>query len=204
MFFKILAVLLASAGVAGGVGISPSGVTGSTGTTIGCQVPVIYQNAFGKVTVNTERKFARSVFHGKDVTLDDRVILGEMRQCASSPFDSLRMHWIAHRQWHLRYLRIHFDRGCSQSNVIPCISYAAKRYHQSLALALCVAFHESTMNPYASNGTHFGNFQFDQTTWDGSPYARHSYWSAKWSALAAMWYFSKGEYSRWQGDGCIG
>jgi hypothetical protein len=86
---------------------------------------------------------------------------------------------------------------CSQHHVTPCIDYAALKYKQSPSVAECVAYHESTDNPYASNGSHFGEFQFDQGTWDGSPYARHSYWSARWNSLAAMWYWHLGEYSRW-------
>lgn len=86
---------------------------------------------------------------------------------------------------------------CSQRNVRPCIRYAARRYHQSYSYALSVASCESTLNPHASNGTHFGLYQFDGATWAGQPFHRHSVWSARWAALGAMWYWARGEISRW-------
>ena len=89
-------------------------------------------------------------------------------------------------------------RACSQTEVIPCIEYAAAKYHQPLPDAERVAWCESRDEPGASNGADFGLFQFAPSTFASTPYARHSYWSARWSSLAAMWMWSVGRRGEWE------
>lgn len=92
-------------------------------------------------------------------------------------------------------------RACSQTDVVPCIRYAARKYGQPLGVAERVAMCESTDNPYADNGRgDLGLWQFLPATFNVSPYRDHSYWSARWSSLAAMWWWAKGSVgtSQWQ------
>jgi hypothetical protein len=57
---------------------------------------------------------------------------------------------------------------------------------------------ESTLNHRASNGTHFGLYQFLPSTWrNETSYGSHSYWSAKWNALGAAEMESKGMGDQW-------
>lgn len=88
-------------------------------------------------------------------------------------------------------------RWCSNSNVVACIRAAAVRWNVSFSLMLNRAMCESTLNPYASNGTHFGLYQFLPSTWDGTPYRNHSYNSAKWSSLAAALMQHEGQGGQW-------
>jgi hypothetical protein len=92
----------------------------------------------------------------------------------------------------------HEWRTCSQTDVIPCIQYAAAKYGQPLAIAEQVVSCESSDNPLASNGVDFGLYQFLPSTFAATPYRGHSYWSARWSALAAMWAWSHGWQRQWQ------
>jgi len=86
---------------------------------------------------------------------------------------------------------------CSRS-VPACIERAARLHHVSAGWMRSIAWCESRLDPRASNGTHFGLFQFDRQTWASSPYARRgSVWSAKWSSLATAWYIRHGQASRW-------
>lgn len=88
---------------------------------------------------------------------------------------------------------------CSDTNPTACIRDAANRYHVSYALMLNRAVCESTLNHLASNGTHFGLYQFLPTTWRGeTSYGSHSYWSARWNALGAAEMQSKGMGDQWQ------
>jgi soluble lytic murein transglycosylase-like protein len=88
---------------------------------------------------------------------------------------------------------------CSNSNPRACIVYAAGVYHQPVEDALRVAWCESSDDPYAVNreSGDVGLWQFEAATWAGTPYRRHSVFSARWSSLGAMWYWSRGEQSRW-------
>lgn len=94
-------------------------------------------------------------------------------------------------------------RACSQTDVIPCIDYAAHKYGQPVQVAEEVAWCESRDEPAASNGRDFGTFQFAPGTFASTPYAGKpgGYWSARWSSLAAMWMWrtlgSRGT-SQWQ------
>jgi len=88
---------------------------------------------------------------------------------------------------------------CSNSRPVPCIVQAAERYHQSVDEAEDVAWCESRDDPSAVNSESgdAGLWQFEAATWAATPYARHSVFSAHWSSLGAMWYWSRGEQSRW-------
>jgi hypothetical protein len=95
---------------------------------------------------------------------------------------------------HVDYVLRH---RCNHSTV-ACVDRAAHLHRVSAPWMRSIAWCESRLSPYASNGTHFGLFQFDWQTWRGSPYARRgSVWSAKWNALAAAWYLRHGQASRW-------
>jgi len=86
---------------------------------------------------------------------------------------------------------------CNHS-VVACIDRAAHLHRVSAAWMRSIAWCESRLSPSASNGTHFGLFQYDWQTWSASPYAhRGSVWSAKWASLATAWYIRHGQASRW-------
>lgn len=92
------------------------------------------------------------------------------------------------------------DRRCKHNTVIPCIKYAARKYHQSYPQAYGVAFRESTLNRFAVNGSHVGLYQFDsQTFYDSrNPHKDEGgRTSARASSLSAMWFWHIGETSRW-------
>lgn len=118
--------------------------------------------------------------------------------CAEFP-DSLKKIWRKQAK-DLKSTRIlgRLSDKCKHHTVLKCIVYAATRYGQDVNKAKAVAYCESTYNRYASNGTHFGLFQFDSSTWAGSPFdTKGSVYSARLNSLAAMWYWQRGEYSRW-------
>ena len=82
--------------------------------------------------------------------------------------------------------------------VTACIDRAAHLHRVSRSWMRSIAWCESRLRPWASNGTHFGLFQFDRATWSASPYARRgSPWSAKWASLATAWFLRRGQASRW-------
>jgi hypothetical protein len=93
------------------------------------------------------------------------------------------------------------QHACGQYNVVPCIEFAAIKYDQSPGVAICDATRESTLHPWSSNGPwpqgHHGLYQFNESAWDLTRYRRHSVFSARWDALAAMALWKKREYSRW-------
>lgn len=81
---------------------------------------------------------------------------------------------------------------------MPCIRHAALRYRQPFADALRVARCESRLQPTAVGfGVHFGLFQFLRSTWRTTPYHRRWIFSARYSALAAMWAWSVGRRGEW-------
>lgn len=95
---------------------------------------------------------------------------------------------------HVDYVLRH---RCNRS-VPACIDRAAHLHRVSAGWMRSIAFCESRLDPGASNGSHFGLFQFDWQTWRGQPYARRgSVWSPKWSSLATAWYLRRGQASRW-------
>lgn len=98
---------------------------------------------------------------------------------------------------HLRYMKRLRGR-CGVDNVEACVVYAALAYEQDVAKAIDVAESESGMTACPSgNPTHFGVFQFDEATWAGTPYSAHSPCEPLWASLGAMWYWARGETSRW-------
>ncbi len=106
--------------------------------------------------------------------------------------------------WHDAKRRYKYDRylawldqRCKDNTVIPCIKYASTLYHQSYSHAYSVAYRESTLNRFASNGSHWGLYQFDGATWAGCPNVYSDIDSARDNSLCAMWYWHRGETSRW-------
>lgn len=82
-------------------------------------------------------------------------------------------------------------RQCSQTNPRACVMHVI--WHQRIhgwrrGWLLRIPGCESTWNPWArSAGGHIGLFQFAPSTFAGTPYGRHSIWSARWQAYAAAW-----------------
>lgn len=100
---------------------------------------------------------------------------------------------------HTHYCQVRAaNEHCSNRHVKDCIFYAASIYHQDLEAAYRVANCESGFDPHNSNGTDFGLYQFLPSTFATTSYARHSYWEARWSALAAMEMWSWGQKNQWQ------
>jgi hypothetical protein len=94
--------------------------------------------------------------------------------------------------------RDHVLRHRCNRSIPACIDRAAHLHQGSAGWMRSIAWCESRMNPGASNGTHFGLFQFDWQTWRGSPYDhRGSVWSPKWASLATAWYLRRGQSTRW-------
>ena len=78
------------------------------------------------------------------------------------------------------------------------IKRAAAHFGQSTYEALATAWCESRYNPFAdTNPPYVGIYQFDYPTWQGAPYPNKSRYSARYSALNAMWYWKQGQRSRW-------
>jgi len=78
---------------------------------------------------------------------------------------------------------------------------AAHHYHQSVSLALYIAQRESRYRWWVTNSSaHRGMYQFDDTLWYSTPYARHhrSVYSPRFAALAAMRIWAHGGYSHWR------
>lgn len=86
---------------------------------------------------------------------------------------------------------------CNHS-VTACIDRAAHLHRVNASMLRGRAWCESRLDPGASNGTHFGLFQFAPSTYASTPYARRgSIWSAKWNALAAAWMQRVGRGNEW-------
>jgi len=86
---------------------------------------------------------------------------------------------------------------CNHS-VEACIDRAAHLHGVNRWLLRRRAWCESRLNPGASNGSHFGLFQFASSTWASTPYARRgSVWSPKWNALGAAWMQRVGRGGEW-------
>ena len=92
-------------------------------------------------------------------------------------------------------------KQCSQANPRKCVRHAILVYRLKGANAAWmyrIAGCESTWNPYAKNASgSSGLFQFLPSTFAGTPYARHSIWSAKYNSLAAAWMVTQGRQSEW-------
>jgi hypothetical protein len=93
----------------------------------------------------------------------------------------------------------HHPPSCSNSSPRTCIVQAAQLYHQDVADAEAVAWCESRDEPDADNGHgDYGLYQFATGTFEATPYGRHSIFSARYSALAAMWAWRHGWKDQWQ------
>jgi soluble lytic murein transglycosylase-like protein len=94
--------------------------------------------------------------------------------------------------------RLHRYR-CADGIVAACIDRAAMRWNVDRWLLRRRAWCESRMDPGAYNTTSgaSGLFQFLPSTWQRTPYAGRSVWSAKWSSLAAAWMQRMGHGNEW-------
>lgn len=92
-------------------------------------------------------------------------------------------------------------KRCSQNHVTSCVHRAALRWNVSYRLLRNRGWCESRLRADASNGTHFGVFQFAPSTFATTPYAQHSIWSAKYNSLAAAWMQRTGRGSEWECTG---
>lgn len=83
-------------------------------------------------------------------------------------------------------------------SIEQAISSAALNHNVSYQRLLCLARRESTFNPNASsNPPYMGLMQFDQPTWNLTPYSSYSPYNAWASANAAAYLISRGGGSRW-------
>src|SRR4051812_32398132 len=92
-----------------------------------------------------------------------------------------------------------FDRG-SRTQISRCfIRRAARHYHQSLSSAYYIAHRESRYDYKATNSSSgaAGLYQFMPRTWASTPYRKHSPYSPRWAALAAMWMWKHGGQYHW-------
>lgn len=89
-------------------------------------------------------------------------------------------------------------KQCSNAKPIPCIQRAALRYRVSYSMLKRKAYCESRFQAGAANPSGaIGLLQFMPSTWQTTPYAEHSPWFAKWSALAGAWMHAVGRGSEW-------
>jgi soluble lytic murein transglycosylase-like protein len=86
--------------------------------------------------------------------------------------------------------------------VADIIAYWANQYGVSPAWMLSIARCESTLNPSASNGTHFGLYQYLPTTWveysTAAGVGGSSIWDAAAQARTTAWALSTGHASAWE------
>lgn len=89
---------------------------------------------------------------------------------------------------------------CNHS-VVACIDRAAHLHRVDRWALRRRAFCESRFDPGASNGTHFGLFQFGMEAWYRLlpvRYSRHSPFSAKWASLGAAYAQARGHGGEWK------
>jgi len=88
--------------------------------------------------------------------------------------------------------------ACSNARPVPCILRAALHWRVDTSTLVRKARCESHLNPFAHNPSGAtGLFQFIPSTFASTPYADHSPWRAKWSALAAAWMHRVGRGGEW-------
>src|SRR4051812_26704762 len=88
----------------------------------------------------------------------------------------------------------------SRAKVSRCfIRRAARHFHQPLSQAYYIAHRESRYNYKVTNSSSgaAGLYQFMPTTWQSTPYRKHSPYEPRWAALAAMWMWKHGGQYHW-------
>jgi hypothetical protein len=88
----------------------------------------------------------------------------------------------------------------SRSQVSRCfIKRAAKHYHQPVSQAFYIAHRESRYNYRVTNSSSgaAGLYQFMPSTWESTPYHKHSPYHPRWASLAAMWMWKHGGQYHW-------
>jgi len=87
--------------------------------------------------------------------------------------------------------------ACEHGQTTACIRRAALHRRVSESWLRSVAWCESRLDPFATNGQYAGLFQFGPVLWNALRYRRYSRFSAKWSSLAAAYAFSRGMSGQW-------
>lgn len=64
-----------------------------------------------------------------------------------------------------------------------------------MRVANCESSMDPELAPNSAGAT--GLFQFLPSTWDTTPYANRSIYSAKWNSLAAMWMWAHHRRNEW-------
>lgn len=89
-------------------------------------------------------------------------------------------------------------KQCSNERPVPCIRRAALHWDVSFTVLHRKAWCESRLIATASNPSgSIGLLEFMPGTWATTPYAEHSPWYAKWSALAGAWMHHVGRGGEW-------
>lgn len=89
-------------------------------------------------------------------------------------------------------------KQCSNQRPVPCLERAALHWRVSFTMLHRKAWCESRLRATAMNPSgSIGLMQFMPGTWRTTPYARHSPWFAKWSALAGAWMHRVGRDAEW-------
>ena len=89
-------------------------------------------------------------------------------------------------------------KACERGSVTACVRRGARQHRVSETWLLRVAYCESTLRPWATNGQYHGLFQFGPALWGSLRYRARSRLSAKWSSLAAGLAFRQGLSSHWE------
>ena len=79
----------------------------------------------------------------------------------------------------------------------PYLVEAAEMYGQDPAALYRTMICESKGDPNADNGVCKGLFQFNPSTWAGTPYGGQSIYDGRAQALAAAWMWSQGRKGEW-------
>ncbi len=79
------------------------------------------------------------------------------------------------------------------------IRRAARHFHQPVSQAFYIAHRESRYNWRVTNSSSgaAGLYQFMPSTWESTPYHKHSPYHPRWASLAAMWMWKHGGQSHW-------
>jgi soluble lytic murein transglycosylase-like protein len=89
-------------------------------------------------------------------------------------------------------------KQCSNHRPVPCIRRASLHWRVSFTMLHRKAWCESRYVATAANPSGaIGLLQFMPSTWGTTPYAGHSPWYAKWSALAGAWMHRVGRGGEW-------